>query len=210
MEQPWAFFGMAAFTVLMAAIDSTIVAVALPTLVRELDTTLVWAAWTMTAYALAQTVMLPLAGKLAEQFGQMRVFVSSVLLFTVGSALCAAAPNIYALIACRILQAIGGGGFFPSATGIVAHLFPRTRSRMIGLFASIFPIGGILGPNLGGFVIEHFGWRLTFLISVPIGIVVVALLARQALAPPPQRLHLRQRSGDRSTGSGRPSSPRRS
>ena len=62
MEQPWAFFGMAAFTVLMAAIDSTIVAVALPTLVRDLDTTLVWAAWTMTAYALAQTVMLPLAG----------------------------------------------------------------------------------------------------------------------------------------------------
>ena len=182
MEQPWAFFAMAAFTVLMAAIDSTIVAVALPTLVRELDTTLVWAAWTMTAYALAQTVMLPLAGKLAEQFGQMRVFVSSVLLFTVGSALCAAAPNIYALIACRILQAIGGGGFFPSATGIVAHLFPRTRSRMIGLFASIFPIGGILGPNLGGFVIEHFGWRLTFLISVPIGIVVVGLLARQLAA----------------------------
>ena len=184
MEQPWAFFGMAAFTVLMAAIDSTIVAVALPTLERDLETTLVWAAWTMTAYALAQTVMLPLAGKLAEQFGQMRVFVGSVMLFTVGSLLCAVAPNIYALIACRILQAIGGGGFFPSATGIVAHLFPRTRSRMIGLFASIFPIGGILGPNLGGFVIEHFGWRQMFLINVPIGIAVTLLLARQALASP--------------------------
>jgi len=184
MEQPWAFFGMAAFTVLMAAIDSTIVAVALPTLVRDMDTTLVWAAWTITAYALAQTVMLPLAGKLAEQFGAMRVFVCSVILFTVGSLLCAVAPNIYALIACRILQAIGGGGFFPAATGIVAQLFPKTRSRMIGLFASIFPIGGILGPNLGGFVIENFDWRLTFMINVPIGIIVVLLLARQALAPP--------------------------
>ncbi|MGE3270694.1 MAG: MFS transporter [Chloroflexota bacterium] len=184
MEQPWAFFGMAAFTVLMSAIDSTIVAVALPTLVHDLDTTLVWAAWMITAYALAQTVMLPLAGKLAEQFGQMRVFVGSVMLFTVGSLLCAVAPNIYVLIGCRILQAIGGGGFFPSATGIVAHLFPKTRSRMIGLFASIFPIGGILGPNLGGLVIEHFGWRLTFMINVPIGIIVTLLLIRQALAPP--------------------------
>jgi EmrB/QacA subfamily drug resistance transporter len=184
MERPWAFFGMAAFTVLMAAIDSTIVAVALPTLVRDLDTTLVWASWTFTAYMLAQTIMLPLAGKLAEQLGQMRVFVGSVTLFTVGSILCALAPNIYVLIACRILQAVGAGGFFPSAIGIVAQLFPRTRSRMIGLFASIFPIGGIIGPNVGGFVIEQFGWRLTFLIGVPIGIMVVLLLGRQALAKP--------------------------
>ncbi|MCC7371156.1 MAG: MFS transporter [Chloroflexi bacterium] len=184
MARPWPFFGMAAFTVLMSAIDSTIVAVALPTLVRDLDTTLVWAAWTFTAYMLAQTIMLPLAGKLAEQFGQMRVFVGSVMLFTTGSALCSVAPNIYVLIGCRILQAVGAGGFFPSATGIVAHLFPRTRSRMIGLFASIYPIGGILGPNVGGFVIEHFGWRLTFLITVPIGICVALLLLRQALAPP--------------------------
>jgi EmrB/QacA subfamily drug resistance transporter len=187
LEQPWTFFGLTALTVLMVAIDSTIVAVALPTLVQDLDTSLVLAAWTITAYALAQTVMLPMAGKLAEQFGQMRVFVACVSLFTTGSLLCALAPNIYVLIACRILQAIGGGGLFPAATGLVAQKFPRTRSRMIGLFASIFPIGGILGPNLGGFVIEQFGWRQTFVINVPLGIVVVALLVRQALAPLPDR-----------------------
>src|SRR5215213_10304163 len=183
LERPWAFFGMTALTVLMVAIDSTIVAVALPTLVRDLDTSLVLAAWTITAYALAQTVMLPMAGKLAEQFGQMRVFVLCVLVFTLGSLLCSVAPNIYALIACRVTQAIGGGGLFPAATGLVAQKFPKTRSRMIGLFASIFPIGGILGPNLGGFVIEHFGWRQTFIINVPLGIIVVGLLAGQALAP---------------------------
>jgi EmrB/QacA subfamily drug resistance transporter len=187
LEQPWAFFAMTALTVLMVAIDSTIVAVALPTLVRDLDTTLVLAAWTITAYALAQTVMLPMAGKLAEQFGQMRVFVVCVALFTVGSLLCALAPTIYVLIACRVTQAIGGGGLFPAATGLVAQKFPQTRMRMIGLFASIFPIGGILGPNLGGFVIEHFGWRQTFTINVPLGILVVGLLARQALAAQPSR-----------------------
>jgi EmrB/QacA subfamily drug resistance transporter len=187
LEQPWTFFGLTALTVLMVAIDSTIVAVALPTLVQDLDTTLVIAAWTITAYALAQTVMLPMAGKLAEQFGQMRVFVTCVSLFTTGSLLCALAPNIYVLIGCRIVQAIGGGGLFPAATGLVAQKFPQTRGRMIGLFASIFPIGGILGPNLGGFIIEQFGWRQTFMINVPLGILVVGLLLRQALAPLPAR-----------------------
>ncbi|HZO26603.1 MAG TPA: MFS transporter [Chloroflexota bacterium] len=187
LEQPWTFFGLTALTVLMVAIDSTIVAVALPTLVRDPDTTLVLAAWTITAYALAQTVMLPMAGQLAEQFGQMRVFVACVSLFTVGSLLCALAPNVYALIACRIVQAIGGGGLFPAATGLVAQKPPQTRSRMIGLIASIFPIGGILGPNLGGLVIEQFGWRQTFIINVPLGIIVVGLLARQALAQAPAR-----------------------
>ena len=111
--------------------------------------------------------MLPLVGKLGEQFGQMRVFSSASFVFTLGSLLCGLAPNIYVLIACRVLQALGGGGFMPSATAIVAREFPETRSRMIGLFASIFPLGGILGPNLGGYIIQHFGWREVFLVNVP-------------------------------------------
>jgi EmrB/QacA subfamily drug resistance transporter len=180
LDRRWIFFGLAGLTLLMFSIDSTIVAVALPTLIADLHTTLVWAGWTLTAYALTQTVMMPLVGKLAEQFGQMRVFLICVFVFTLGSLLCGLAPNVYVLIACRILQALGGGGFLPSCTGIVAEQFPETRSRMVGLFASIFPIGGILGPNLGGAIIEHFGWREIFLINVPIGIVVVTMLARQA------------------------------
>jgi MFS family permease len=180
LDRRWIFFGLAGLTLLMFSIDSTIVAVALPTLIADLHTSLVWAGWTLTAYALTQTVMMPLVGKLAEQFGQMRVFLICVFVFTLGSLLCGLAPSIYVLIACRVLQALGGGGFLPSCTGIVAEQFPETRSRMVGLFASIFPIGGILGPNLGGAIIEHFGWREIFLINVPIGILVVALLARQA------------------------------
>src|SRR4029079_8924189 len=156
---------------------------ALPTLIVDLHTTLVWAGWTLTAYALTQTVIMPLVVKLAGQLGQMRGRLICVFLFPLGSLLCGLAPNIYVLIACRILQAVGGGGFLPSCTGIVAQEFPETRSRMIGLFASIFPIGGILGPNLGGAIIEHFGWREIFLINVPIGILVVAMLARQSRTP---------------------------
>lgn len=180
LDRRWVFFGLAGLTLLMFSIDNTIVAVALPTLITDLHTNLVWAGWTLTAYALTQTVMMPLVGKLAEQFGQMRVFLICVFVFTLGSLLCGLAPNVYVLIACRVMQALGGGGFLPSCTGIVAEQFPETRSRMIGLFASIFPIGGILGPNLGGAIIENFGWREIFLINVPIGIVVVAVLLRQA------------------------------
>jgi EmrB/QacA subfamily drug resistance transporter len=183
LDRRWIFFGLAGLTLLMFSIDSTIVAVALPTLISDLHTNLVWAGWTLTAYALTQTVMMPLVGKLAEQFGQMRVFLICVFMFTLSSLLCGLAPNIYVLIGCRVLQALGGGGFLPSCTGIVAEQFPETRSRMVGLFASIFPIGGILGPNVGGAIIENFGWREIFLINVPIGILVVAMLLRQARAP---------------------------
>src|ERR1700681_434758 len=173
------FFGLAALSLLMFSIDSTVVAVALPNMMADLQTSLVWLGWTLTGYALAQTAVMPLAGKLSESFGRMRVFLVCVFLFTLGSLLCGLAPNIYVLIACRVLQAIGGGGFLPSAAGIVAREFPHNRARMIGLFSSIFPLGGIIGPNVGGFIVEHWSWRQVFLINVPIGIVVFVILLAQ-------------------------------
>src|SRR6266851_5213312 len=111
--------------------------------------------------------------------GRMRLFLVCVFVFTLGSLLCGLAPNIYVLIACRVLQALGGGGFLPIAAGIVAHAFPENRNRMIGMFSSIFPLGGIIGPNLGGFIVEHWSWREVFLINVPIGIVVFLILLSQ-------------------------------
>src|SRR5207248_2490364 len=85
---------------------------------------------------------------------------------------------------CRILQALGGGGFMPAATGLIVTAFPESRGRMIGLFASIYPTGAIIGPNLGGFIIQNFGWRQIFLVNVPLGILVMALLARQVRQVP--------------------------
>src|SRR5436305_2405605 len=114
------FFALAALSVMMFSIDGTIVAVALPTMMRDLGTSISLIGWTLTAYQLAQTVMMPLAGKLSENFGRTRVFFACVLVFTVGSLLCAVAPNIYFLILFRILQALGGGGLMPSAIGIIA------------------------------------------------------------------------------------------
>jgi EmrB/QacA subfamily drug resistance transporter len=182
LDRRWVFYGLACLCLLMFSIDMTIVSVALRTIVEDLDTSLSLAAWTMTGFMLTQTVVLPLIGKLGERFGQMRVFITCVSVFTLGSLLCGLAPSIFVLILCRILQALGGAGFMTSATAIVAREFPETRSRMIGLFASILPLGGIVGPNVGGFIIQHFGWREVFLVNVPIGIVAIPLLIWQSRA----------------------------
>jgi len=173
------FLILASVSQLMFAVDSSIMTVALRTLVVDLDTTLALAGWALTGYALTQTVAMPVVGKLGEQFGEMRVFVASVAVFLVGSLLCGLAPNVYALIAFRILQALGGGGIMPSGVSIIARGFPESRARMLGLFTSIFPIGGIIGPNVGGLLLEHFSWRVLFLINVPVGLAVVLLLVRR-------------------------------
>jgi len=191
-RRAYLFFGLAGISLLMFSIDSTVVAVALPNMMADLQTSLVWLGWTLTGYALAQTAVMPLAGKLSESFGRMRVFLVCMCLFTLGSLLCGLAPNIYVLIGCRVLQALGGGGFLPSAAGIVAREFTHNRDRMIGLFSSIFPLGGIIGPNLGGFVVEHWSWREVFLINVPIGIVVFLVLLTQM--GPAEHAHVLQRS----------------
>src|SRR5215218_8726234 len=180
LERRWIFFGLACLCLLMFSIDMTIVSVALRTIVDDFNTSLSLAAWTLTGFMLTQTTVLPLIGKLGERFGQMRVFLSCVVVFTLGSLLCGLAPTIFVLILCRMLQALGGAGFMTSATAIVAREFPETRSRMIGLFASILPLGGIVGPNLGGYLIQHFGWRFVFLVNVPIGLVALPLLIWQS------------------------------
>src|SRR5581483_3923551 len=88
---------------------------------------------------------------------------------------CGFAPNIETLIIFRLIQAIGGGAFLPSCTGIVADTFPERRGQAVGLFSSIFPIGGVIGPNLGGVIIDNLSWRYIFYVNVPIGIVVLVL-----------------------------------
>src|SRR5260370_37948293 len=124
----------------MFSIDSTVVSVALPNMQADLQTSLVWLGWTLTGYMLTFTAVMPLAGKLSESFGRMRLFIVCVFLFTLGSLLCGVAPNIYVLIGCRVIQALGGGGFFPIATGIVAAHFPTNPHPMAGSFCRIFPL----------------------------------------------------------------------
>src|SRR5205807_7702388 len=101
--------------------------------------------------------------------------------------LCGLAPNIYLLILFRVIQAIGGGAMLPAATGILVAEFPDNRDRMLGLFSSIFPLGGIIGPNLGGLIVQYASWREVFLVNVPIGIIAFAGLLPRALRDEPTK-----------------------
>lgn len=160
---------------MMMTIDSTIVATALDTLQHALNTTINWAAWTMTAYMFGFVLMLPVSGKLSERYGRKRVFLASTAVFTVTSLLCGLASNIYLLIVLRALQAAGGAGFTPSATGIVVDYFGGARDRAVSLFGSIIPVGAMLGPIFGGYIVKFASWPWIFLINVPVGVLVFLL-----------------------------------
>ncbi len=168
-------FTIVALALLMMSIDSTIVATALHSLRTGLHTSIDWAAWTITAYALGFVVVLPISGKLSEHYGCRRVFIGSVVAFTIASLCCGLADNIYVLIALRGLQAAGGAGFTPSATEIIVDYFGDVRDRAISLFGSIFSIGSMIGPIFGGLFVTYWSWRGVFLVNVPIGIAVIAL-----------------------------------
>ncbi len=163
---------------MMMSIDSTIVATALHDLQQELNTSVNWAGWTITAYSFGFVLMLPASGKLSEQYGRRRVFIGSVFAFTAASLLCGLATNIYMLIALRAVQAAGGAGFTPSATGIIVDHFGDQRDRAVSFFGSIFPIGAMIGPVFGGLFVTYWTWRGIFLINVPIGLAVVLLASR--------------------------------
>ena len=115
---------------------------------------------------------MPLAGKAGDIFGVKKLFLISTAVFTIGSLLSALAPNIYFLIAARFIQAIGAGGFLPLMTAIASDLFPNSRQQAIGLFSSIFPIGMIIGPNIGGWLVQSYGWRSVFWLNIPLGVIV--------------------------------------
>jgi EmrB/QacA subfamily drug resistance transporter len=168
-------FAVVSIALMMASIDQTIVATALPAIQHDLHTQVNWSSWTITIYSLGQILVMPLAGKFGDQFGRKQTFLGAAVLFTAASLCCGFADNIYLLIVLRGAQAIGGGAFMPSATGIVSEIFGEERDRAIGLFSSIFPIGGIIGPVLGGVFVTYWSWRGIFLVNVPAGIALVIL-----------------------------------
>jgi EmrB/QacA subfamily drug resistance transporter len=176
--RPKLLFGIVSMALLMSSIDQTIVATALPTLARELHTNVTWASWTITVYVLARVIVLPFAGKLSDRYGRREIFLVTVAIFTVASLLCGLVSNIYLLVILRGIQAVGGGAFNPSATGLIADHFGKNRGRAVGMFVSVTPIGAIIGPIVGALFLSYASWRWIFLVNVPIGIVLLLLAAR--------------------------------
>jgi EmrB/QacA subfamily drug resistance transporter len=160
---------------LLAAIDQTIVATALPTIGTDLND-LENLSWVVTAYLLAATAVTPLYGKLADIVGRRAILLSAIAVFIAGSVLCALAPTMSVLIVARFIQGLGGGGLIALAQTIVADVVPpRERMRYQAYFASVFVTASIAGPVLGGFLAEHSHWSLIFWINVPLGAAALAM-----------------------------------
>jgi EmrB/QacA subfamily drug resistance transporter len=162
---------------LMASLDQTIVATALPTIVGDLGG-LNQISWVVTAYLLAQTAVTPLYGKLGDLYGRKVVLQAALVLFLVGSALCGLSQNMTELILFRGLQGLGGGGLIVGTMAAIGDVVtPRERGRYQGLFGAVFGLSSVIGPLLGGFFTTSLSWRWIFYVNLPIGVLAFSVLA---------------------------------
>ncbi|HEX6560114.1 MAG TPA: MDR family MFS transporter [Longimicrobiales bacterium] len=162
---------------LLAALDSTIVATALPTIVTELGG-VDRLAWVITSYLLAQTIVTPLYGKLGDLYGRKGVLQFAIVLFLIGSALCGLSRSMMQLVMFRAIQGLGGGGLISTAQAAIGDVVAvRDRGRYQGIFGGVFGLSSIAGPLLGGFFTTHISWRWIFYINLPFGIAALLVLA---------------------------------
>jgi len=158
----------------MGLLDTTIVNIAIPTLGRDFHAQLSTIQWTATAYLLALSIVIPLSGWAVERWGAKRVWLVSIMLFTAGSALCAASWSVPSLVVFRCLQGAGGGMILPVGQTIIAQAAgPLRMGRMMSAIGAPTLLAPILGPVLGGMILEYASWRLIFLVNVPVGVVAV-------------------------------------
>jgi EmrB/QacA subfamily drug resistance transporter len=171
-------------TVLLAALDQTIVATALPVVagdlggVRDL-------AWVVTAYLLTSTVSTPLYGKLGDVLGRKPVLVAAIGIFLTGSALAGAAQSMLELVLFRALQGLGAGGLIVVAMAVIADLVePRQRAKYMGLIGGVFAVASVAGPLVGGLLVDHASWRWVFEVNLPVGAAALAVILTRLPASP--------------------------
>jgi EmrB/QacA subfamily drug resistance transporter len=171
---------------LLGALDQTVVSTAMPRIIAQLQGLHLYA-WVTTAYMLTSTVMVPIYGKLGDQFGRKPILVTGIVIFLVGSWLCGLSESMLQLIGFRALQGLGGAALFTSAFAIIADMYsPTERGKMGGLFGAVFGLSSVLGPVIGGFFTDHgtvtlggheiHGWRWVFYVNLPLGLLSLFML----------------------------------
>ncbi|HEY4431406.1 MAG TPA: MFS transporter, partial [Paenibacillus sp.] len=163
--------------ILMSAMDNTIVASAMGTIVSDLGG-LDKIVWVTSAYMVMVMAGTPIFGKLSDMYGRKRFFMFGLIVFLIGSALCGTATSITQLSIYRAIQGIGGGALMPIAFTIVFDIYPpEKRGKLTGLFGAVFGISSVLGPLLGAYITEYVGWQWVFYINLPLGIIALFLIA---------------------------------
>jgi EmrB/QacA subfamily drug resistance transporter len=170
MDRRWWVTLNISIGIFMSTLDASVVNISLPTVTNALNTHLRAVAWVITGYLIVITGCLLLMGRLADLFGQRRVYILGFLTFTVGSALCGFSPTIHFLIGSRMIQGLGSSALMAIGPAIIMTAFSeKDRGQALGIVASIVSTGFITGPLLGGFLVEHLGWRSIFFVNLPIG-----------------------------------------
>jgi EmrB/QacA subfamily drug resistance transporter len=170
---------------LLGALDQTIVGVALPSIVADLDGTQLYT-WTVTIYLLTSTISVPFWGKLSDIYGRKVMLVAGISIFLIGSALCGLSQEMWQLILFRGIQGVGAGSLFPISLAVIGDLFtPAERGKYQGLFAATFGLAALIGPALGGFLTDTVSWHAIFYINIPVGLFSLFVIWR--IMPPLKR-----------------------
>src|SRR5215475_5147651 len=164
-------------SLLMASMEATVVATAMPTIVSHLGGLAIYS-WVFSAFMLASTTTMPIFGKLSDLYGRRPVYTAAMALFLVGSFLCGKAQSMPQLIAFRVVQGLGAGGLVPLAFILIGDMFTlEQRAKMQGLFSGVWGVSAVVGPLLGGFLVDQISWRWVFYINVVPGLLAAALVA---------------------------------
>src|SRR4030095_1355033 len=182
---PWIIAATVMLATFMEVLDTSVANVAPPPIAGTLSASVDEATWVLTAYLVANAIVLPLSGFLSTLFGRKRFYMACVGIFTVSSLLCGIAPSLGWLIVFRIMQGLGGGALQPISQAILVESFPREKQGVATAFYVMgVVVAPVIGPTLGGWITDNYTWRWIFLINIPIGVLSVLLTTWLIVDPP--------------------------